>query len=396
MADSQIDVVSRLLQEPYSRIMQEEYDRIQASHRFRRKLEGIENEVTWFNGKSNRYWTEDRQGFFRHFQKNYGSRAFRAEPVYRSITSYRLGEEPEIVYFMILLVKKAKERAQFASEHRDIREIQRDEALRSRQMRLRNEYRLLEALLKQLEKQVLAVEASIAELFQADLLGNAENMPLPVLMERFTRSLAMPDPDQPLKLLELIRKAGGGDDGYMELLANFHAHKYEDVIRCAGSLPERADDAQMTGLLVAESCAKLGRVKEFVERFGTLDSSRIETPQMIYLLQELISHAAYSELDQDSFYDAMSGIISRKYKTAENSRYSILTARNYISYLCEGLPIASELVSISSEKGEAAMPLDKLDRLYQLQMALDLYSSEDISTLVDLDTIREQGTRLYR
>ena len=48
------------------------------------------------------------------------------------------------------------------------------------------------------------------------------------------------------------------------------------------------------------------------------------------------------------------------------------------------------------EKGEDAIPQDRLDRLYQLQMALDLYPNEDVSSLIDIETIEENGSAKSR
>ena len=395
MADPQGDVISRLLNNPYRQVMEEEYRKISEIHRYRKKLEGIENEVSWFNGKSNRYWTEDRQGFLQHFQKTYGNKKYPAMgPVFRSVTTFKPGEEPELVYFMVLLVKKDGERREFMKAHPNTAEIRENDTIRSTYMRLRNEYRLLEELLKKLEQPVLAIEASIASLYSANLKEDDENLPLSALQSRFMRSLAGRDRELPLKLLALMKEKGAEDTDYLEALARFHAQDSEKTLEIISRIPDKHEARDALAFMRETCLARLGRTKEFIDGFDGLNPKTIDNMQLMYLLQELITHSPYSELDTDEFAQTMHRFIRTKVRHAEKSPYMALVSRNYVTYLNEAMPIAAKLSRLSAGSDGAGLPMDDLERLYQLQMALDLYpGEEDISGYVDLETIAEKGIK---
>ena len=395
MAEPQADVISRLLNQPCRQVLEDEYRKISEIHRYRKKLEGIENELTWFNGKSNRYWTEDRQGFLQHFQKNYGYKKYPPMgPVFRSVTTFKVGEEPELVYFMVLLVKKDGERRAFMKEHPNPAEIRENETLRATHMRLRNEYRLLEELMRRLEQPVNAIAASIGELFAGDLEKGAENLPLSALNNRFLRSLQSRDKELPGRILALMKEKGATDTEYLDALAQFHAENYEKALELAEALPENHESHDALVLLRETCLAKLGRTEDFVKGFEQVNPKSLDAKQLLYLLQELIVHSPYSELDTDEFDESMRRMVRTKVKQTDKSPYTPMVSRNFVKYLNEAMPLAAKLHNTRMKNGDSAMSADDLERLYQLQMALDLYpGEEDISGFVDLDTIAENGVQ---
>ena len=394
MAEQKVDAIKLLLMNPYRQVLEEEYKKICEVHRYRKKIEGIENEVSWFNGKSNRYWTDDRQGFLTHYRNNYaGRKSAPMGPVFHSLTTFSYGEEPEIVYFMVLLVKKDGEMRAFMKAHPDPNEIRRDETLRTTQMRLRNEYRLLEALLKNLEPAVATIEASIAELFSQDLDKDADKLPLSVLNSRFLRSLRGTDREVPAKLLALLKERGAEDIVYLEALAASHAEEYEKCIGLIDQVPANHENHDALVILRETCLAKLGRVQEFLDGFSAVNPAELDNLHLMYILQELITHSDYGELDTDEFTEAMHRLVRTKVKRTENSPFTGMVSRNYVNYLREAFSIAAKLNMIRNKSGDSAMPQEDLERLFQLQMALDLYPSEDIASFVDLDSLAENGVK---
>lgn len=71
MAEEKMQAAKVLLKNPYRQVILQDYNKTLESHKFRKKAEEIENEISWFTGKSSQYRVEDRQGFFKHFQEHY-------------------------------------------------------------------------------------------------------------------------------------------------------------------------------------------------------------------------------------------------------------------------------------------------------------------------------------
>lgn len=397
MAEEKKQAAKILLQNPYRQVMLQDYNKTMENRKFRKKMEEIENEISWFTGKSSQYRVEDRQGFFKHFQENYaGKKHAVLGPMYRPLSSYTFGEEPQIIYFMMLFVKKDEELKQFQNDHPNRQEVLSSDVLRIRYLKLRNEYRLLGALLDSLDKAVGAIDLTIAEHFITDYTRNMDKLSVSQLNSRFFRSLRAQKTDQSFALLALLKEKNAPDTDYMELLANYNARNFEKLIELAGNFPKENSNYQPVMVLRTEAQARLGNILGFIESFKAIDEDVIDTVHFLFLLQELITHANYHELDNDEFDASIQELLKSKFKQTDSSTFAGPVSRNFINFLLEGLPIAEELAAIKKEKGEDAIPQDRLDRLYQLQMALDLYPNEDVSSLIDIENIEKNGSAQSR
>ena len=397
MAEEKIQAAKILLQNPYRQVMLQDYNKTLENHKFRKKIEAIENEISWFTGKNNQYKVEDRQGFFKHFQDNYaGKKHAPLGMMYRPLTSYNFGEEPELIYFMMLFVKADEELKQFQSEHPNRQEVMESDVLRVRYLKLRNEYRLLSALLDSLDKAVGAIDITIAEHFVTDFTKNMDKLNPSQLNSRFFRALRAQRTDQCFELLELLKEKNAPDTEYMELLAHYNAKNFEKLVELAEKFPKDDKNYQPVTVLRTEVQARMGNIPGFIESFNAIGEDVIDTVHFLFLLQELITHAKYSELDTDEFDTSIQELLKSKFKQVETSTFAGTVSRNFVNYLLEGLPIAEELAAIKKEKGEDAIPKDRLERLYQLQMALDLYPNEDVSSLIDIEKIEENGSAQSR
>lgn len=231
MAEEKMQAAKVLLKNPYRQVILQDYNKTLESHKFRKKAEEIENELSWFTGKSSQYRVEDRQGFFKHFQEHYaGKKHAPLAPMYRPLSSYKFGEEPQIVYFMMLFVKKDEDLKQFQNDHPNRQEVLSSDVLRIRYLKLRNEYRLLGALLDSLDKGVGAIEVTIAEHFVTDYTQNMDKLSISQLNSRFFRSLRAQKTDQSFALLELLKEKDAPDTDYMELLATYNARDFEKLV----------------------------------------------------------------------------------------------------------------------------------------------------------------------
>ena len=202
MAEEKMQAAKVLLKNPYRQVILQDYNKTLESHKFRKKAEEIENELSWFTGKSSQYRVEDRQGFFKHFQEHYaGKKHAPLAPMYRPLSSYKFGEEPQIVYFMMLFVKKDEDLKQFQNDHPNRQEVLSSDVLRIRYLKLRNEYRLLGALLDSLDKGVGAIEVTIAEHFVTDYTQNMDKLSISQLNSRFLRTLRAQKTDNSFALL---------------------------------------------------------------------------------------------------------------------------------------------------------------------------------------------------
>ena len=379
MAEEKMQAAKVLLKNPYRQVILQDYNKTLESHKFRKKAEEIENEISWFTGKSSQYRVEDRQGFFKHFQEHYaGKKHAPLAPMYRPLSSYKFGEEPQVVYFMMLFVKKDEELKQFQNDHPNRQEVLSSDVLRIRYLKLRNEYRLLGALLDSLDKGVGAVEVTIAEHFVTDYTQNMDKLSVSQLNSRFFRSLRAQKTDQSFALLELLKEKGAPDTDYMELLATYNARDFEKLVELADKFPKENRNYQPVMVLRTEAQARLGNIQGFIDSFKVVDDEVVDTVHFL-------------------FFDlSIQELLKSKFKQVESSTFAGPVSRNFVNFLLEGLPIAEELAAVKKEKGEDAIPQDHLDRLYQLQMALDLYPNEDVSSLIDIETIEENGSAKSR
>ena len=306
-------------------------------------------------------------------------------------------EEEQIVFTEEdFFVKKDEELKQFQNDHPNRQEVLSSDVLRIRYLKLRNEYRLLGALLDSLDKGVGAVEVTIAEHFVTDYTQNMDKLSVSQLNSRFFRSLRAQKTDQSFALLELLKDKGAPDTDYMELLATYNARDFEKLVELADKFPKENRNYQPVMVLRTEAQARLGNIQGFIDSFKAVDDEVVDTVHFLFLLQELITHADYKELDNDEFDLSIQELLKSKFKQVESSTFAGPVSRNFVNFLLEGLPIAEELAAVKKEKGEDAIPQDRLDRLYQLQMALDLYPNEDVSSLIDIETIEENGSAKSR
>ena len=247
-------------------------------------------------------------------------------------------------------------------------------------------------MLDSLDKGVGAIEVTIAEHFVTDYTQNMDKLSISQLNSRFFRSLRAQKTDQSFALLELLKEKDAPDTDYMELLATYNARDFEKLVELADKFPKENRNYQPVMVLRTEAQARLGNIHSF----KAVDDEVVDTVHFLFLLQELITHADYKELDNDEFDLSIQELLKSKFKQVESSTFAGPVSRNFVNFLLEGLPIAEELAAIKKEKGEDAIPQDRLDRLYQLQMALDLYPNEDVSSLIDIETIEENGSAKSR
>ena len=55
MAEEKMQAAKVLLKNPYRQVILQDYNKTLESHKFRKKAEEIENELSWFTGKSSQY-----------------------------------------------------------------------------------------------------------------------------------------------------------------------------------------------------------------------------------------------------------------------------------------------------------------------------------------------------
>ena len=138
------------------------------------------------------------------------------------------------------------------------------------------------------------------------------------------------------------------------------------VVELADKFPKENRNYQPVMVLRTEAQARLGNIQGFIDSFKAVDDEVVDTVHFLFLLQELITHADYKELDNDEFDLSIQELLKSKFKQVESSTFAGPVSRNFVNFLLEGLPIAEELAAIKKEKGEDAIPQDRLDRLYQL------------------------------
>lgn len=388
-------LVNKLLQDPYKKVLLQDYDRALANRRNRKKLEEIEKEVSWFNGKSVKYRVEDRQGFFRHFQKNYGQDHSGLAVRYRSVCDYPNGQEPKLLYFLLLFEKRHQQMEQFQEEH-PLSDLKTSISLTFDYKKLVNEYRLLGALLERLPAAVSGLMQSIDECFVSDLLEGAQDLSLPVLQNRFYRAARQADPEPAERLLELIRKAGAQDTLYMETMVAMKKREYASALELIGRFTPDHPSYKAAQAMALECSANLGDIDGFTAAFSAIEDTRLDAMYFIYMLQVLVCNADYRKLDTDEFENAVQTMLKGEFDRTPNPAFVGMVSRKFVEILLEGQPIAEKLAAIKKESGEEAVPEDELEQLYRLQMALQLYPAEEVGNLIDIDYVEEHGAEFCR
>lgn len=388
-------VISKLLQDPYKKVLLQDYDRVLANRRNRKKLEEIEKEISWFNGKAVRYRVEDRQGFFRHFRANYGSDHAGLAVRYRSLCDYPSGQEPKILYFVLLLEKKRQLMEEFQEAH-PLSDLKTSISLTLDYKKIVNEYRLLAALFERMPGIAQAVISSIDECFVTDFLDGAEKLPLNVLQNRFYRAVRLSDSEAPERLLELIRKAGAKDTLYMETVVQMKKKDYRKALELINGFEPTHPSYKAAKAIALECCANTGNIKGFCEAFSAIEDTKLDAMYFIYMLQTLVCSADYKELDTDEFEDSVQTMLKSEFNQTPNPAFTGMVSRKFVSILLEGEPLAEKLAAVKKESGEDAFDEEEADRLYRLQMALQLYPVEEVCSLIDVDYIEEHGAQFCR
>lgn len=385
------NLVKKLLQDPYRAVLLQDYEKILSNRRNRKKMEEIEKELAWYNGKAINYRVEDRQGFLNYFREHYSHDKSLISAIYRSVVDYPSGQEPKVLYFVILFVKRQQQIQEFQIAH-PLSELKESIALRLEHKKLVNEERLLSALLERLAVVVAAVEKSIDEIFLTDFLADADKLTLPGLQNRFVRSIRLAvDPSVPEKLLALMKEAGAEETSYQEALLAMKKKDYEQARKAIASMPENHPNQASAKAMLLECCANLGDIDGFAAAFDGVKDAKLDAMYFIYMLQTLVCNADYKKLDTDEFENAVQNMMKSEFNQNANPAFTGLVSRKFVNILLEGLPMAESLLAMKKESGEEAIPEDELDKLYRLQMALQLYPVEEVGNLIDLDYMEEHG-----
>lgn len=389
-------LVKKLLADPYKSLLLRDYDKVMNNRRNRKKLEEIEKEVAWFNGKANNYKVEDRQGFFRHFQKSYGQEQPLMANMYRSVCDYPSGKEPKILYFVLLFEKRHQQMKEFQIAH-PISDLKGSMSLAFEYKKLVNEYRLLAALLERLSTVVDGLEKSIDEHFTTDFLNGADKLGLFELQNRFLRASRLSsDPEVLAKLLEYIKAAGAKDTAYMDAMVCVKRKEFAEAVKYVEMMAPEHPNYKAAWAMALECCANTGNIKGFIRAFEEVKENKMDAMYFIYLLQLLVCNADYKELDSDEFESAVQNLLKNEFNQTKNPAFIGLVSRKFVSIMLEALPLTEKLTAIKKESGEEAIPEDELEKLYRLQMALQLYPVAEVGNLIDIDYMEEHGVKHCR
>ena len=142
------------------------------------------------------------------------------------------------------------------------------------------------------------------------------------LNSRFFRSLRAQKTDQSFALLELLKEKDAPDTDYMELLATYNARDFEKLVELADKFPKENRNYQPVMVLRTEAQARLGNIQGFIDSFKAVDDEVVDTVHFLFLLQELITHADYKELDNDEFDLSIQELLKSKFKQVESSTFA--------------------------------------------------------------------------
>ena len=387
--------IVKLSDEPYQGFMMLMYNSLLNSKKFRKKIERIEKEISWFNGMNNSTKRPDYIGFYDHIKKHYFDVDNTSiEPKYKAILDYTYGEEPEVLYFIMLFVKRQNDLDQFMEMY-DTENSEKDSKLQKQYHKLFNEMKLLIGLLEKLDKLVLAVINSYDLINLQHLDDSIKELDGVTLKHRFLAAISRKEKNIAFKLLGRLRDLDDGEDCYLEALAHFTNEEYEDAIRFAKKVKPGEIDYPSASAMIMECYAIMGDIKSF-NRYMEDIKNKISSSYLIYLLQTLICNLNSEELDDEDLKLSLTSEIDRKLDFKENASLIGKVYRNFVDIALEGIGLVEEILYYATFTEELMIP-DKIQfRLSQLSLALNLYPNEDISQYLDVDNVSKKGLDICR
>lgn len=364
------------------------YEELKKVRRFKRRLEEIEKEITWYVGNEKNRYLPDYSSFYAYAQENYIPKQNESmvQSRYKELLGeYNADEIPGYVYCMALLGYFAIEERKFLEEHGDcekpsVTQIKYFNVLHSK-------FKLLAGFLEQFDALVAIFINSIDIMELEHLDDDIKNADSKAIKHRFMTAIHNRDKSMAFKLLGRMRELDEGEDYYFEALSHYINEEYEETIRYTNKVGQNDIDYPSAIALKLECCALLGNWQEFIKCISDNQEMTFEYWHMVYMLMSLTLRAVP---ENDDFGETDTNILENiKYSEEQSSYYSGLVRRQITNTMLEALEIIETVNNFEAVINNFDMPVEKQQRLEMLQMSL-MFFQEDFVTYLDSEYLKNK------
>lgn len=383
--------IGKLSEEPYKSHLLLWYDKLNSIKRFRKKIQEIEKEISWFNGVHAPSKRPDHSAFYDHLLKYYfDANNTTIAPKYKAIFEYTYGEEPLVLYFVMLYIKRLSDKEQFEEKY-SVEALDKDRSLAEEYLKIHNEWSLLFGLLEKMEGLVLAVVNSMELTKVKHLDEDVKELDSVTLKHRFLAAVSRREKNTAFKLLGRLRDLDDGEDYYLEAIAHYNSEEYDEALRYARKVNPEEIDYPSAAALIMECYVNKGDFSSFIKYFEENMKGRISASYLLYLLQELILNADFQELEDEELLKLNEEEIDNKIDPKQDPAMMGKVIRNFVKMALEGINIVNDFFDYKSLAGKTDIPDKIQSRLDQLDLALSLYTEEDICKYIDLEYAEKNG-----
>lgn len=364
------------------------YDEMSCVRRFKRRLDDIEKEVSWYVGNKQNGFIPLYLSFDNYAKEHYTPKDNNLiiYPKYKELLGeYRSLDIPVFVYCLALLAHLLDEAEVYAKQHENDSDLP-SESILLEFFKLDNKISLLYHYLDQKDTLVAAFVNSI-DMTEVEYLDDDINkLDALSVKHRFMYALRLRNKSMCFKLLGRMRELDEGEDYYFEALSHYINEEYSESIRYANKVNKDNIDYPSTIALKLECYSLKGDLDGFVECINENNKLSINYWHFEYLLMSL-----YLKIDVESDYKLQKGFDTENNKLdySVDPYYMNLLYCLVADIIVEGLGILEEKRIISEAIGEDVWPVKLCSRFIQLQTALSIFPYKQKKYL-DFEYIRDK------
>lgn len=385
MSEEKRYIDSIFADEKYLRELRTIYDEMKSVRRFKRRLDEIDNEVTWYVGNEKNMFLPDYMGFYNYAYEHYIPKIDDTivHSKYKELLGeYRSSDIPGCLYCLVLLGHLHDEEESFLKQHeKDFESLSKSTI--SDFIKLHCKTKLLYGFLGKINDWVAIFINSIDMAETEHLDDDIKTLGAVDIKHRFMHALQLRDKSMSFKLLGRMRELDEGEDYYFEALAHYINEEYDEAIRYIEKVERTNIDYQSAVALELECYSLMGDISGFMKCINANKQLIFNYWHFEYMLMSLvlrIDENAVLELPEENIIENI------KFDDSNDTYYMDLLFCLVADIIVEGLCIIEESeVMIESVEG-LKLSEKKMHRFEQLQTAIAIFP-DDIKKYLDFEYI---------
>lgn len=368
----------------YLNVINKWYEQFLKNHKSRKKLETLENELSWFNGMKNQRHAADYQGFYKYVYDHYSPQKMTQTDI-SSISDKNKSDYPIIFYYILLYSKKYKIFKEYDIKLQQQQEYKNDPVFLQNGFIAYNEWKLLTNLLDNFSAIVAAVIDSIDEENVAYLDANLDSLDDTAIKKRFIKAVSKQEKSMAVKLFEHIKDMSVGETNYFKALMHYAALEYSDALQLAKEVNKEDIDYDSAIALQLECLAYMGEHETFFSLLKEYQQGQYDKSHLIHLLQVLVLNLkddAVKTFDYESKLD----LSKLTLKEPTNTYYVGLTLQTFAKTLVEGILLLDHYLFAKNMNPDQELADKEAARLRKLQLVMTLYP-QDIPDFLNIEYV---------